>query len=110
MDWSVFKNAGNSLNDYATAVTDFINKCVEDCVRKKQICVLPNRKPWMNRDFHCLMKSRPETFTPGDPDLCKKARYDRRRSIKDAKDSTGPSYCPRLATQTPADYGTVCKT
>ena len=50
VDWSVFKNSVTSLNKYATTVTEFISKCVEDCVPKKQICVFPNWKPWMNRD------------------------------------------------------------
>ena len=85
MDWSVFKNSATSLNEYATTVTDFISKCVEDCVPKKQICVYSNRKPWMNRDIHCLLKSRTEAFKSGDTDLYKKARYDVKRFINDAK-------------------------
>ncbi|XP_078077345.1 uncharacterized protein LOC144499139 [Mustelus asterias] len=39
----------------------------------------------MNRDIHCLLKSRSKAFKSGDTDLYKKARYDLRRSIKDAK-------------------------
>ena len=39
----------------------------------------------MNRDIHCLLKSRSEAFKSGNTDQYKKARYDLRRSIKDAK-------------------------
>ena len=40
----------------------------------------------MNRDIHCLLKSKSEAFkSDDDTDLYKKARYDLRRSIKDAK-------------------------
>ena len=35
--------------------------------------------------YPLLLKSRSEAFKSGDTDLCKKARYDLRRSIKDAK-------------------------
>ena len=85
------KNSVTSLNEYATTVTDFISKCVEDCVPKKQIHAFPNQKPWMIRDIHCLLKSRSEAFKSGDTDLYKKARYDLRRSIKDAKRYTRSS-------------------
>ena len=72
VDWSVFKNSATSLNEYATTVIDLISRCVEDSVPKKQIHMFPNRKPWMNRDMHCLLKSRSEAFKSGDTDLYKK--------------------------------------
>ncbi|XP_048414141.1 uncharacterized protein LOC125465079 isoform X2 [Stegostoma tigrinum] len=85
VDWSVFKNSAANLNEYATTVTDFISKCVEDCVPKKLIRVFPNQKPWMNWEIHSLLKSRSEAFKSGDPDLYKKSRYDLRKAIRDAK-------------------------
>eukprot|EP00061_Rhincodon_typus_P011283 g36188.t1 len=37
--------AAENLDENATTVTDFISKCMEDCVPKKSIQVFPNRKP-----------------------------------------------------------------
>eukprot|EP00061_Rhincodon_typus_P011872 g37217.t1 len=48
----------DNLDKYATTVMDFINKCVEDHVPKKTIHVFPNRKPWMNWEILCLLKTR----------------------------------------------------
>ncbi|XP_060703504.1 uncharacterized protein LOC132830055 [Hemiscyllium ocellatum] len=96
VDWSIFKNSATSLNEYATTVTDFISKCVEDCVPKKLIRVFPNQKPWMNSEIHSLLKSRSEAFKSGDPDLYKKSRYDLRKAIRDAK----RQYQTKLESQT----------
>ena len=82
MFWSVFKKSAASLNENATTVTDFIRKCVETCVPKKILRVFPNEKTWMNRDIHCLLRSRSEAFNSG---RYKKARYDLHRSIEDVK-------------------------
>eukprot|EP00061_Rhincodon_typus_P008386 g30944.t1 len=35
VDWTVFKCSLENLDKYATTITDFISKCVEDCVPKK---------------------------------------------------------------------------
>eukprot|EP00061_Rhincodon_typus_P009385 g32854.t1 len=50
--WTVFKCSAENLNKYATTVTDFISKCVEDCVPKKSI------QCWMNQEIHSLLKIR----------------------------------------------------
>eukprot|EP00061_Rhincodon_typus_P016889 g45339.t1 len=41
-DWATFKCSTENLDEYATTVTDFISKCVEDCVPKKSIGEFPN--------------------------------------------------------------------
>eukprot|EP00061_Rhincodon_typus_P007044 g28320.t1 len=71
-DWSIFKNSAATLNEHGTTVTDFISKCVDDCVPKKLIQMFLKWKPWMNWNIHSLLKSRSEVFNSGDPDLCMK--------------------------------------
>eukprot|EP00061_Rhincodon_typus_P013041 g39163.t1 len=65
VDWSKFKNSVANLNEYAATVTDFINKCVEDCVPK----MFPNQKPRMNWKIQSLLKSGSMAYKSGDPDL-----------------------------------------
>eukprot|EP00061_Rhincodon_typus_P018407 g47569.t1 len=85
VDWTVFKYLAKNLDEYAATITDFVSKCVEDCVPKKLIWVFPNRKPWLNREIHSLLKTRRTAFTSNDPDLYRKSRYDLRKTIRDAK-------------------------
>eukprot|EP00061_Rhincodon_typus_P017221 g45811.t1 len=42
MDWTMFKCSAKNMDEYATTVSDFIKKCVEDCIPKKSIRVFPN--------------------------------------------------------------------
>eukprot|EP00061_Rhincodon_typus_P017979 g46943.t1 len=37
VDWTAFKCSVENLDEFATTVTDFISKCVDDCVPKKSI-------------------------------------------------------------------------
>eukprot|EP00061_Rhincodon_typus_P003314 g19782.t1 len=79
------KDSAASLNEYGTTITDFISKCVEDCMPKTLIRVFPNWKPWMNWKTHSLLKCRAETFKSDGPDLHRKSRYDLGKAIRDAK-------------------------
>ncbi|XP_072358730.1 uncharacterized protein [Scyliorhinus torazame] len=96
VDWSIFNNSATNLNEYATTVTDFISKCVDDCVPKKAVRAFPNRKPWLNHEIDSLLKDRSEAFKTDDPDLRKKSRYDLRKAIRDAK----REYQTKLESQT----------
>eukprot|EP00061_Rhincodon_typus_P010307 g34502.t1 len=83
-------------DEYATTVTDFISKCVEDCVPKKSMRVFPNHKPWMNQEIHSLLKIRRAAFKSGDLDQYRKSRYDLRKAIREAK----RQYWTKLEAQT----------
>eukprot|EP00061_Rhincodon_typus_P015108 g42604.t1 len=83
VDWTVFKCSVENLDEYATTVTDFISKCVEDCVPKKLIRMFPNHKPLM--EIHFLLKASHAAFKLSDPDLYRKSRYDLRKAISEAK-------------------------
>ncbi|XP_072362773.1 uncharacterized protein [Scyliorhinus torazame] len=95
-DWSIFKNSATNLNECATTVTDFISKCVDDCVPKKAVRAFPNQKPWLNREIDSLLKDRSEAFKADGPDLYKKSRYDLRKAIRNAK----REYQTKLESQT----------
>lgn len=56
------------LDEYATAITDFISKCVEDCIPKKMIRVFPNQKWRMNLGVHSQVVSKPATFKSNTPE------------------------------------------
>eukprot|EP00061_Rhincodon_typus_P009766 g33521.t1 len=77
------ESAGN-VDEHATTITDFISKCMEDCVPKKSIQVFLNRKPWKNQEIHCLLKTRCAAFKSDDPGLYRKSRYDLHKAIRDA--------------------------
>eukprot|EP00061_Rhincodon_typus_P016670 g45003.t1 len=63
VDWTIFKNSIDNLGKYATIVTGFISKCIEACVPKMTIHVLPNRKPWMNQEIYFLLKAGRAVFS-----------------------------------------------
>lgn len=44
VDCSIFRDSAVNLDEYVTAVTDFISKCVEDCTPMTTIHVFPNQK------------------------------------------------------------------
>eukprot|EP00061_Rhincodon_typus_P006050 g26269.t1 len=96
VDWTVFMNSAENLDAYTTRVMDFMNKYVEDCVPKKSIRVFPNRKPWINWEIHCLLKTSRVAFKSDDPNVYRKSRYDLRKAIRDAN----RQYWTKLEAQT----------
>ncbi|XP_072114689.1 uncharacterized protein [Mobula birostris] len=74
-----------NLDEYASAVTDFIWKCTENCVSRKTIRVFPNRKPWMNYEVQSLLKARAATFRSGDTSRYMESRRDLWKASKGAK-------------------------
>ncbi|XP_055512237.1 uncharacterized protein LOC129709727 [Leucoraja erinacea] len=66
VDWAMFRDSATDLNEYATVATEFIKKCVEDCIPTKTFRVFPNQKPWMNHEIRILLKTRSRAFRSGD--------------------------------------------
>eukprot|EP00061_Rhincodon_typus_P004213 g22013.t1 len=85
VDWTAFKYSGEILDKYATTITDFTSKHMEDSVPKKLIRVFSNHKPWMNQEIHSLLKTRLAAVKSGDPDQDRKSRYGLRKAIREAK-------------------------
>ncbi len=86
VDWDMFRAASDDdIEAYSDTVTCFIRKCIEDVVPTKTICIYPNQKPWINSDVRSALSARTSAFKSGNTDDRKQASYDRRRSIKAAK-------------------------
>ncbi len=84
VDW-VRAASDDDIEAYSDTVTCFIRKCIEDVVPTKTICIYPNQKPWINSDVRAALSARTSAFKSGNTDDRKQASYDRRRSIKAAK-------------------------
>lgn len=88
-DWDVFRGCGaltrESLDEYTTAVVDYINFCVDSVTSWRQIRVFPNQKPWMTHKVRLLIKARDIAFRPGDSSAYSTARAALRRGIKSTK-------------------------
>ena len=89
-DWEMFRSAATTdslvdINEYATSVTGFIRKCVDDVTQTKQIRTLPNQKPWMNSDVRSLLKARDAAFKSGNSEELKAARHNLKAGIRAAK-------------------------
>ncbi|KAI4895505.1 hypothetical protein NFI96_002417 [Prochilodus magdalenae] len=73
------------INEYATSVTGFIMKCVDNLTQTKQIRTLPNQKPWMNSDVRSLLKAHDAAFKSGNSEELKVARHNLKAGIRTAK-------------------------
>ena len=81
------KSDHNSIEEYTTSVTGFINKCIEDVVPTVTVRTYPNQKPWITGNIHTEIKGRAATFKVWDSntEAYKKSRYALLRTIKQAK-------------------------
>ncbi|KAI4894209.1 hypothetical protein NFI96_027345, partial [Prochilodus magdalenae] len=90
-DWEVFRTAAVGedctvdLEDYASGVTSYISTCIETIVPTKRCRTYPNQKPWINCDVRSMLRARSTAFLSGNAEDYKRARYDLRRSIRQAK-------------------------
>ncbi|KAI4883889.1 hypothetical protein NFI96_010254 [Prochilodus magdalenae] len=90
-DWEVFRTAAVGedctvdLEDYAYGVTSYISTCIETIVPTKRCRTYPNQKPWINCDVRSMLRARSTAFLSGNAEDYKRARYDLRRSIRQAK-------------------------
>eukprot|EP00061_Rhincodon_typus_P012416 g38137.t1 len=96
VDWPKCRKSADNLDRYATTVTDFISKCMEDCTPKKSIWLFPNRNSWMSWEIHCRPKTRHAAFKLDDPNLYRKSRCDLHKVIKVSKGQ----YWTKLEAQT----------
>ncbi|KAL6475087.1 hypothetical protein MHYP_G00161270 [Metynnis hypsauchen] len=102
-DWDMFKTAATieslvDVNEYATSVTGFIKKCVDDVTQIRHIRTLPNQKPWMNSEVRSLLKERDAAFKSGNSMELKTARHNLKAGIRAAKH--------RYSTQIAAHFNT----
>jgi len=89
-DWQVFKKAATNagevdLEEYASSVTCYINKCVDDVTTTRTITIHPNQKPWLNAEVRSLLRARDSAFRNGDTEALRVARRNLCTGIKRAK-------------------------
>ncbi|KAI4886148.1 hypothetical protein NFI96_000587 [Prochilodus magdalenae] len=90
-DWEVFRTAAVrddctvDLEEYPSGVTSYISTCIETIVPTKRCRTYPNRKPWINCDVRSMLHAHSTAFLSGNAEDYERARYDLRRSIRQAK-------------------------
>ncbi|XP_013856480.1 uncharacterized protein LOC106512398 [Austrofundulus limnaeus] len=83
-DWEVFEE-GTDLNGHTSAVLDYINFCANCATKTTTVKMLPNQKPWFNKELRVLLKAMNTAFKLWDQLAYKRARTDLRRGIIRAK-------------------------
>lgn len=88
-NWDLFKRVATQnnfmdLNTCVYSVSAHLNFCGDKDPTDKSNCTLLNQKPWMNRDFHSLLKVHDNAFCMGNTEAYQIARSNLRQRIKEA--------------------------
>ena len=84
-DWSVFTDSGADLDKTTDVTIDYIKFCEELCIPRKTVTSYPNEEPWFDRTISPQLSAKVSAFKSGDPYAIKKAKYDFRKAVKQAK-------------------------
>ncbi|GAA6109013.1 uncharacterized protein LOC113663549 isoform X1, partial [Tachysurus ichikawai] len=78
---------GDSVNleEYTSAVTSYIGKCIDDVTVSKTITTRSNQKPWMTANVRTLLRTRDLAFRTGDRAALRTAMAKLSRAIREAK-------------------------
>ena len=73
----MFRNSSDGIEEYATSVIGFINKCTDDVIPTVTVCTYSNQKQWITGNIHTELKARAAAFKERDsnPEAYKKSRY-----------------------------------
>ena len=66
IDWNMFQNSSDGIQEYTTSVIGFINKCIDDFVPTVTVCTYPNQKPWITGSIRTKLKARAAAFEERD--------------------------------------------
>ena len=83
-DWNVFRESSD-LEDYTSAVLDYVAFCTDAVLPKKTIKVYPNQKPWLDSTVRPLLKARDAAHRAGDRLAYTRARSELKKGIRLAK-------------------------
>ncbi|GAA6075769.1 piezo-type mechanosensitive ion channel component 1-like, partial [Tachysurus ichikawai] len=88
-DWNIFREAatnGDSVNleEYTSAVTSYIGKCINDVTVSKTITTRSNQKPWMTANVRALLRTRDLAFRTGDRAALRTEKAKLSRAIREA--------------------------
>jgi hypothetical protein len=59
----MFRDSFDDIEEYATSVTDFINKCIDDIVPTVTVHTYSNQKPLITGNIHIDLKARLNSTT-----------------------------------------------
>ena len=87
IDWNMFWDSSNGIEEYTTSVIGSINKCIDDIVPTVTVRTYTNQKPWITGSIRTDLNARAAAFKERDsnPEACRKFRYALRRTIKQVK-------------------------
>jgi hypothetical protein len=73
----MFPDSSDSIEQFTTSVTRFINKSIDDIVSTVTVRAYPNQKPWIKVNIRTELKGRAAAFKEQDsnPEAYKKSRY-----------------------------------
>ena len=80
----MFQDSSDGIEEYATSVTGFINKSIDDVVPTVTVRTYPNQKPLITGKTRTELKGRAAAIKERDynPEAYKKSRYALHRLIK----------------------------
>ena len=58
IDWNMFRDSSDGIEEYTSSVTGFINKCIVDVVPPENVRTYPNQKPWITGNIRTELKGR----------------------------------------------------
>ncbi|MCI4376387.1 hypothetical protein PGIGA_G00187890 [Pangasianodon gigas] len=89
-NWHMFREAATdgdftNLEEYATSVTSYISKCIDDVTVSKTITTHSNQKPYMTAEVRALLGTRDSAFRAGNKVALRTVRAKLSRAIREAK-------------------------
>ncbi|XP_077990622.1 uncharacterized protein LOC144444944 [Glandiceps talaboti] len=84
-DWGVFKENAADLDEYTETVIHYIKFCENICIPVKAMTKFPNDKPWFDKNIRQKIIAKQVAYQSKDDQQYKKAKYDLRNAIKQAK-------------------------
>ncbi|KAI3361240.1 hypothetical protein L3Q82_013435 [Scortum barcoo] len=75
----------NAVVSQPTALTDYINFCVENTVPTRTVRSFSNSKPWIPQDIKALLKKKRRAFESGNKEELKSVQRELRRMIRKGK-------------------------
>ena len=55
-DWNMVRDSSDGIDEYATSVTGFINKCIDDVFPTVTVRTYLNQKPWITGNIRTELK------------------------------------------------------
>ena len=62
----MFQDSSDSIEEYTTSVTGFINKCIDDIIHIMTVRTYPKQKPWITENIRTELNGRAAAFKERD--------------------------------------------